>query len=441
MSVTLTPELVNVYWAKQRIARQQNPWERDARPKQLPPPGDWRFWLLMAGRGFGKTRTGAEYVRTEVMAGRAAEVMLIAATTTDVRDIVVEGPSGIVKVCERAGWRVDYQPSKMRIVFPNGAVARTRGADEPDRIRGPECDLAWWDEFGTWKHRDAYTNADFGLRRLGPNGDRARAVVTFTPKPTPLVRELVKHPLSVLVGGHTDENADNLDPATLASYRGAYEGTRLGRQELGGELLTDTPGALWTLDSLDAHRIAPDDLPLLRKIAVGVDPAASSGEGSAETGIVVVGRDYQPLGHGYVLADHTLHGTPHQWATAIVAAYRRWQADIIVAEINNGGEMVEHTIRSVWRDAPIEVVHASRGKRTRAEPVSSLAEQGRWHHAGTFPQLEDQLTTWVPGDDSPDRLDAMVWAATQLAIEPKSSWADLDAASLAGWRAFAGGRR
>lgn len=391
-------------------------WRTTARPKQLPPPGDWRFWLLMAGRGFGKTRTAAEYVREEVMAGRAREVMIIAATTTDVRDVAVEGPSGIIKVCERAGWRVRYEPSKMRVVFPNGAIARTRGADEPDRIRGPECDLAWWDEFGTWKVRDSYTNADFGLRRPGPNGECARAVVAFTPKPTALVREIVKRPDAVVVRGGTNENAANLDPATLAAYQAQYQGTRLGRQELEGELLTDTPGALWTMDNLDAYRGKPEDVPPLLGIAVGVDPAASSGEGADETGIVVVGRDYQPLGHGYVLADDTFRGTPHQWATAVIAAYKRWSADLIVVEINNGGEMVEHTIRTIWPDAPIECVHASRGKRTRAEPVSALAEQGRWHHVGTFPQLEDQLTTWVPGEDSPDRMDAMVWAGTALGL-------------------------
>lgn len=393
-----------------------DPWIAEARAKQLPPPGDWRFWLLMAGRGFGKTRTGAEYIRQEVMAGHAAEVMLIAATTSDVRDVVVEGPSGIIKVCERVGVRVRYEPSKQRITFPNGAIVRTRSADEPDRIRGPECDLAWWDEFGTWKTRDAFTNADLGLRRRGPNGERARAVVTFTPRPTAVVKEIVARADAVLVRGSTDENIANLDQATLAAYYAQYEGTRLGRQELSGELLTDTPGALWTLDSLDAHRINLGALPELRSIAVGVDPAATSDEGANETGVVVVGRDYQEPPHGYVLDDATLHGSPHQWATAVVAAYRRWQADEIVVETNNGGEMVEHTIRTVDARVPITTVHASRGKRTRAEPVAALAEQGRWHHVGSFPKLEDQLTTWLPGDESPDRLDAMVWAATGIGL-------------------------
>jgi phage terminase large subunit-like protein len=253
------------------------PWSDIARPSQLPPSGDWRFWLLMAGRGFGKTRTGAEYVCAEIQAGRAREVMLIAATAADVRDVVVEGPSGILKVCERLGWKAHYEPSKQRITFPNGAVARTRSADEPDRIRGPECDVAWWDEYGTWKHRDAYTNADLGLRRRGPNGERARAVVTFTPKPTKLVKELLSRPDAVIQRGSTLENADNLDTATLTAYQRQYEGTRLGRQELGGELLEDVEGALWKLAQIDAARLKeiPDGVSLT-VVAVGSDPAATA---------------------------------------------------------------------------------------------------------------------------------------------------------------------
>jgi phage terminase large subunit-like protein len=414
MSATITAGHVDVYLAKQRLIRRLDPWRTEARAKQLPPPGSWRFWLLMAGRGFGKTRTGAEYVRAELMAGRAAEVMLIAATTADVRDVVVEGPSGVVKVCERAGWRVRYEPSKQRVVCPNGAVIRTRSAEEPDRIRGPEADLEWWDEFGTWKERDAFTNADFGLRRVGPKGDRARAVVTFTPRPTPLVKELVRRPDAVLVTGHTDENVGNLDPATVASLHARYQGTRLGRQELSGELLEDTPGALWTLAGLDAHRVAAP--PDLVRVVVGVDPAAPSSEGADETGVVVVGRDARTPAHGYVLADCSLTASPHRWASAVVAAYRDHGADRIIAEANNGGEMVAHTIKTVWSAAPVELVHASRGKLIRAEPIGALGEQGRWHHVGTFPRLEDQLTSWVPGMASPDRMDAMVWAGTALGL-------------------------
>lgn len=392
------------------------PWSTLARLKQLPPPGNWRFWLLMAGRGFGKTRTGAEYIREEVQAGRTREIMLIAATASDVRDVVIEGPSGIVKVCERVGWRVRYEPSKQRVTFPNGAIARTRSADEPDRIRGPEADLEWWDEFGTWKHRDAFTNADFGLRRIGPKGDRARAIVTFTPKRNALVRELVGHPGAVIVSGHTLDNADNLDPATLTSLTDRYGGTNLGRQELGGELLQDVEGAHWSSAMIEAGRVTMAEVPALRRIVVGVDPQGQSGIGS-ETGIVAVGvgrPDGATVDHGYVLTDASGDFTPNGWATAVLDLYRNRDADRIVAEINFGGQMVESTIRTVDTNAAIKMVSASRGKLVRAEPIASLYEQLRAHHVGGFPKLEDEMTGYDGTGPSPNRMDALVWALTDL---------------------------
>jgi phage terminase large subunit-like protein len=413
--------------------RQRDTWSVTARPKQRPPDGSWRFWLVMAGRGWGKTKTGAEYVRTEVQAGRASEVMLIAATAADVRDVVVEGPSGIVKVCEQVGWRVRYEPSKQRITFPNGAIARTRSADEPDRIRGPEADLEWWDEFGTWKQRDAYTNADFGLRRVGPKGDRARAIVTFTPKPNALVRELVKHPDAVMVRGSTTENADNLDAATLAAYKRQYEGTRLGRQELEGELLEDVEGALWTLALIDRDRLraVPDGVSLDR-VVVAIDPPATST--GAECGIVVAGRGSDK--RGYVLADRSRHGTPNEWANAAIAAYDEFDADAVVIEVNQGGEMATNTLKTVRPTLSIKAVHASRGKATRAEPVSSLYEQGRVSHVGSFPRLEEQMTTWTPGDESPDRMDALVWAGTDLWVagKPQHDIAPVEMRQASTWR-------
>lgn len=415
VAMPIRPEHLNLAFAYRKRLLDADPWHAEARSKQLPPPGDWRFWLLMAGRGFGKTRTGAEFIRAEVMAGRAAEIGFIAATASDVRDVVVEGPSGIIKVCERYGMRAHYEPSKQRITFPNGAIARTRSADEPDRIRGPEFDLSWWDELGTWKHRDAYTNADFGLRRLGPKGHRARAVVTFTPKPTKIVKELVGHPASVVITGHTKENAANLDPVTLDRLRTQYENTRLGRQELAGELLTDTPGALWSYSLIDDARLPDRDaLPALKRIVVAVDPAVSAGDESNETGIVVAGIDND--GDGYVLDDVSGVYLPTEWANAAVGAYRRWKADRLVAEKNQGGDMVESTVRMVDKNVSYVGVHASRGKYTRAEPVSALYEQRRVHHVGAFPDLEDQMTSWVPGLDSPDRMDALVWGLTDLMV-------------------------
>lgn len=399
------------------------PWHAIARSNQLPPDGDWRFWLLMAGRGFGKTRTGAEYVCDEIGHGRAREVMLIAATSADVRDVVVEGPSGIVKVAERRGIRVRYEPSKQRITWPNGAVARTRSADEPDRIRGPECDLAWWDEFGTWKHEDSFTNADFGLRRVGPKGDRARAVVTFTPKRTALVRKLVARHDAVVVGGHTLENADNLDPATVASLTERYGGTNIGRQELGGELLSEVEGAHWTSAMIEAGRVSLNDVPPLKRIVVGVDPQGQSGV-SSETGIVAagIGRPYGSLhDHGYVLADTSGDFTPDGWARAVLDLYRDSRADRIVAEVNFGGQMVEHTIHTVDRSAPVKMVSASRGKLVRAEPVAALYEQWRVHHVGGFPVLEDEMTGYDGTGASPNRMDALVWALTDLLVTPRPS--------------------
>lgn len=392
------------------------PWSVLGRPEQQPPPGDWRFWLLMAGRGFGKTRTGAEYVIDEVRNRRAAEIMLIAATSADVRDVVVEGPSGIVRVAERIGWRVRYEPSKQRITFPNGAVARTRSADEPDRIRGPECDLAWWDEFGTWRHAEAFTNADFGLRRKGPTGERARAVVTFTPKRTALVRTLVTHPGAVVRTGHTLDNAANLDPATIQSLTDRYGGTNLGRQELGGELLQDVEGAHWTTAMIEDSRVTALDVPPLTRIVVGVDPQGQSGIGSA-TGIVAAGIGRPPgeeRDHWYVLADASGDFTPDGWARAVIGAYRSLGADRIVAETNFGGAMVASTLRTVDQNAPIALVSASRGKLVRAEPVAAHYEQGRVHHVGGFPELEDEMTGYDGTGPSPNRMDALVWALTDL---------------------------
>lgn len=365
----------------------------------------------MAGRGFGKTRTGAEYVCDQIASGKAREVMLVAATTTDVRDIVIEGPSGIMKVAERIGLKAHYEPSKMRVTFANGAIARTRGADEPERLRGPECDLAWWDELGTWKNKDAYTNADFGLRRRGPNGERARAIVTFTPKPNVLVREIVKRDDAVIRTGGTNENAANLDPKTLDGYRKQYEGTRLGRQELEGELLEDVEGALWTLALIDRDRLRamPDGVDPVR-IVVAIDPPATAT--GAECGIIVAARGSDK--RGYVLADRSKRGTPNEWANAAVAAYDEFDADAVVIETNQGGDMATNTLKTVRPNLPIKAVHASRGKQTRAQPISSLYEQGRVSHVGSFPRLEEQMTTWVPGDESPDRMDALVWAGTEL---------------------------
>ncbi|MDE1903842.1 MAG: DNA-packaging protein [Alphaproteobacteria bacterium] len=405
-------------------------WEFWARPNQLPPQGDWRVWLLLAGRGFGKTRSGAEFVRARVEAGLAARVALVGPTASDVRDVMIEGESGLLAI-SGDDWRPLYEPSKRRLTWPNGAVALAFSADEPERLRGPQHDLAWCDELAAWRYAAAWDNLLLGLR-LG--GD-PRAVVTTTPKPVKLVRDVLASPGTVVTRGSTFDNALNLAPAFLDSVVRRYRGTRLGRQELEAELLDDVPGALWSRDGIEAARVnaAPD----LARIVVAVDPAASSGEGADETGIVVAGLAHD--GQVYVLDDLSGRMSPRAWALKAIAAYKKFAADRIVAEVNNGGDMVEATLRSVASDAPFRAVRASRGKAVRAEPVAALYEQGRVHHVGGFATLEDQLCGFTADFDraasgtSPDRLDALVWAVTDL-------MANRDAAILDYYRRLSEGR-
>ncbi len=388
---------------------------RDAHDGQKLPPGDWRVWLLLAGRGFGKTRTGAEYVRAQVDAGKARRIALVAPTAADARAVMVEGESGLLSIGPPDD-RPDYEPSKHLLSWPNGAIATTYSADEPDRLRGPQHDLAWCDELAAWRYPQAWDMLMFGLR-LGVD---PRAIVTTTPRPTRFIRELLADPKVAVTRGRTIENQKNLAPAFLDQIVRRYEGTRLGRQELDAEILEDVPGALWSHAIIDAARVAA--LPELTRIVVAIDPAVSSDEHADETGIVVAGKDAN--GHGYVLADVSGRYTPTEWARAAVAAYRAHDADRIVAEVNNGGELVEATLRVVDPDVPYAAVHAARGKVARAEPVAALYEQGRVHHLGAFPALEDQMCGFVHDFDraaagySPDRVDALVWALSELLVTP-----------------------
>jgi phage terminase large subunit-like protein len=370
----------------------------------------------MAGRGFGKTRTGAEFVRAEIAAGRARRVALVAPTALDARNVMVEGESGLLAIAP-AYDRPLYEPSKHRLTWPNGAIAETFSADEPDRLRGPQHDLAWCDELAAWRHPAAWDMLLFGLR-LGAD---PHVVVTTTPRPTKLLRALLADPKVAVTRGRTWENRANLAPAFLDQLVKRYEGTRLGRQELDGELLDDLPGALWTHGVIDAARLAAAPGELAR-IVVAIDPAVSAGDGADETGIIVAGRDSR--GRGYVLADASGHMTSAEWARAAISAYRAHSADRIVGEINNGGDLVEATLRVVDPAVAFRAVHASRGKAARAEPVAALYEQGRVHHIGAFPALEDQMCALTLDFDgaasgwSPDRVDALVWALTDLFIDP-----------------------
>jgi phage terminase large subunit-like protein len=392
-------------------------WRTKARPEQLPPAGDWNGWIVCAGRGFGKTRCGAEWVQEGVQNGAAKRIALVGPTASDVRDVMVEGPAGILTIAPE--WmRPTYEPSKRRLTWPNGAVATMFSAEEADRLRGPQHDLLWADELAAWQNcQDTWDMAMFGLRL----GDRPRWLVTTTPKPVRTLRDLLTRVGQdvVLTKGSTFDNSANLAPSFLAAMKQRYEGTRLGRQELNAELLSDTPGALWHMDQIDASRL-PHEGPMimLQRIVIAVDPAVSNNEGSDETGIIAAGKDDQ--GHYYVLDDFSGRYSPDGWARKTVEMFHKLQADRIVIEVNQGGDMVRNTLLHVDPSVPIREVHANRGKVLRAEPIAALYEQGKVSHAGNFPKLEDQMCSFTSDFNrstacySPDRVDSLVYALTSL---------------------------
>ena len=386
-------------------------WEFWARENQISPSGDWFVWLLRSGRGFGKTRAGAEWVIKRVNQG-FKKIALVGQTKADVRDTMIElGESSILKISPP--WNMpSYESSKRRVTWPNGAVATAFSGDEPDQLRGPGHDTAWVDELAKFKYaEETWSNLMFGLRE-GPN---PRVCVTTTPRPIKIIKELLKNPRTVDVRGSSYDNIENLSFDYQEMVLKKYEGTRLGRQEIEGEILDDNPDALWSRGLLEKNRVVRH--PPLVRIAVAIDPEATANEESAETGIVAAGLGSD--GHGYVLEDASLRASPQKWGNAAATLYYKLSADRIVGEVNNGGDMVEHVIRTVDKKIPFKKVWASRGKLIRAEPVSALYEQGRVHHVGMFAELEDQLCEWVPGAKSPDRLDALVWAITELMIDTR----------------------
>ncbi len=334
-------------------------------------------------------------------------IHLIGPTAADVRDVMVEGESGLLAISPP--WnRPDYEPSKRRVTWANGATATVFSAEEPDRLRGPQCEAMWCDEPASWRYPETWDMAVMGMRL----GQHPRAVITGTPKPVKLIKALLQDPQCVITRGSTYDNIENLAPTFKAQILSRYEGTRLGRQELHAEILEDVPGALWTQALIEAGRLTAH--PPLKRIVVAVDPSISDSETSAETGIIVAGLGVD--GQGYILEDASLRGSPNQRSAQAVNAYHNHRADKVVVEVNNGGDWIPNAIKTVDATVNCGMVHASRGKLTRAEPVAALYEQGKVHHIGMFDELEDQMCSWQPGDTSPDHMDALVWALTELML-------------------------
>jgi phage terminase large subunit-like protein len=398
-------------WSRAKLSKSEK-WTFWQRDDQSEPQEDWRVWLVMAGRGYGKTRMGAEWVSGLAATHPGARFALVGATLNEARQVMVEGESGLLSLpfIERPEW----EPSLRRLTWSSGAVATLYSAAEPESLRGPQHHFAWADEIAKWPCGvAAWDNLMLGLRL----GAAPRVMATTTPRPVPLVRRLIQENGVAKTRGRTVDNEMNLPSDYVESIKAAYEGSRWGRQELDGELIEDVAGALWSRDLLERQRMA--NAPDLMRIVVGVDPPVSD-HGDA-CGIVAVGLGED--GKAYVLADHSVSGaSPEGWARAVAAAVEAWNADRVIAEDNQGGNMVESTLRAADLAMPVKRVHASRGKSARAEPVAALYEAKRAFHVGAFPELEDQMCGLISGGGyeglgrSPDRADALVWAMTELML-------------------------
>lgn len=401
---------LRVAFSKEQLASIRYNWLMNGRPKQLIPClTDWDQLLILAGRGWGKTTTGSQTVRYMVETKRAKRIALVGETVADVRKVMIESQGGILNVCPP--WnRPLYEPSKRLLTWPDGTIATTYSGDEPDQMRGPEHDFVWADEPQKWRRASAtIDNIRMGLR-LG----ESKIMFTGTPLPLPIIRALKKDPSTTLIAGHTHENAANLTPQFIAAIERRYKGTRLYRQEVLGELLEDNPWAVWQRAWIDANRV--QECPTCDLVVVGVDPCVSNTARSDEMGIVVVGLASN--GHHYILGDYSMRGSPMERGNAVGRAFDLHQANKIIYEANQGGDLVAHLLATCIPNAPSEPVFASRGKQTRADPIGALHQQGRSHfvcpHGDESDILIDQLCEWMPGEPSPDRMDALVWAETYL---------------------------
>ncbi len=397
-----------------------------AHDHQLPPEGEWRTWVIMGGRGAGKTRAGAEWVRSEVEgdlpldAGRSARVALVGETIDQVRDVMIFGDSGIL-ACSPPDRKPKWEATKRRLIWPNGAIAQVFSAHEPESLRGPQFDAAWVDELAKWKKgQDAWDMLQFGLRL----GDCPRQCVTTTPKNVPVLKQILDNPSTVVTRAPTEANRANLAPSFLEEVRNRYAGTRLGRQELDGDLLEDAEGALWSLAMLEQCRV--ETVPELDRVIVAVDPPVTGHVGSDACGIIVAGVVMQGAPQNwtaYVLHDGTVSAvSPTEWAKRALDLSKQHNADKLVAEVNQGGDLVETVLRQIDPLVPYKSVRASRGKIARAEPIAALYEQGRVKHARGLGSLEDQMgqitLQGFTGQGSPDRVDALVWALHELMVDP-----------------------
>ena len=394
-------------------------WINLARPKQLTPKGDWSIWLILAGRGWGKTLTGAQDMAWFALNNPDSRLAIVAPTFADGRDTCIEGESGLLSIMDDK-IIANYNRSLGEIVLHNGSRFKTFSADTPERLRGPQHHRVWCDELGSWKYSETWDQMMFGLRL----GEHPKVVVTTTPKPIPLIKDLLKRKDTYTTTGSTFENKDNLAEASLSQLKEKYEGTRLGRQELYAEVLEDVEGSLWSRDMIESSMIRYNEkLPSFKRIVIAVDPAVTANKRSDETGVVVCAEDFQ--GKYYILNDLSGKYSPDAWAKKVVEAYESYKADKVIAEVNNGGDLVERVVKTVDRNVNYKSVRATRGKFVRAEPIAALYEQKRVRHLNRFNLLEDQLCSYNPEitSQSPDRLDALVWGLTELSARSGiASW-------------------
>jgi len=398
---------------KQTIALYTD-WLKTARPKQLAPNQENYIWLILAGRGWGKTRTGAQDIALYALRNPNVNCAVVAPTHGDLRRVCFNGPSGLLSIIppecflQEKGYK-GYSSSVSEIRLFNGSKITGYAAIDPDRLRGPQFHRAWCDELAAWRYPESFDQLMFGLRL----GDNPQCVITTTPKPTKLIKTLLEREDCIVTKGSTFENEANLAESALTMLKERYEGTVLGRQELFAEVIEEFDGALWNTKMIEATRLPKTEERELTQIIVAIDPAVTANKNSDETGIIIVGKDAN--NSFYVLEDISGRYTPDKWARIAINAFYDWQADRIVAEVNNGGDLVERLLRNIDQGIPYRSVHATRGKILRAEPISALYEQRRVHHIGYFEELETQMCTYTgEGQSSPDRLDALVWGLTEL---------------------------